>query len=121
MAFELPDGGEDYELSGTDDFSGRGGRCFFKAAYTQLTNSFEQDCYSNICRQGENFMDFTQYEDEGLIKQAHALYHSHKGDRDLDTAASAGITRFETRAGQEIFDATGNLNGVQRGGDKAGG
>lgn len=94
MAFEVQDGGEDFTGSGANEFSGRGASCYFKSAYSQLTTSFEQDCYSNICRQGEGFLDFTQYEEQELVAQAHALYTSHKGDLDDAKVGSDGLSRF---------------------------
>jgi len=78
MAFEIEDGGTDYESSGEFVRGGRGDQCYFKSAYSQLTNDFAQDCYSNTCRQGDNFRDFDQYEEAGLISQANALVSSHK-------------------------------------------
>jgi hypothetical protein len=81
MAFEVEDGGESYEQSGDNALSTKGAKCHFKSSFTQLTNDFTQDCYSNICRQGESFLDFSQYEEEGLLDQAKALVHSHKNGK----------------------------------------
>lgn len=94
MAFEIEDGGDGYTESGDEVRGGRGDRCFFKSAFTQLTDDYTQDCYSNICRQGENFKDFKQYEDDNLVAQAHALFTSHKGDRDSGAVGANGADRF---------------------------
>jgi len=77
MAFEVEDGGEDFKDSGSNTLGGKGALCYFKSAFTQLTEQYEYDCYSNVCRQGDSFMDFTKYEIKELIDQAHALITSH--------------------------------------------
>merc|ERR1711990_387360 len=112
MAFEVEDQGRGMFRSGTNVFSGRGAACYFKSSFTQLTDSYEQDCYTNTLRQGRNaewaaknmllgdnnagtkatgsrgyagdsMYDFSKYEDDGLLLQAHALFTSHMGDRTL--------------------------------------
>jgi len=92
MAFEVEDGGENYQDSGTNGLGGRGAQCYFKSAYTQLTEDYTQDCYSNVCRQGDSFMDFTKYQDKELIDQAHALITSTGSqDQYKRSAASNGM------------------------------
>jgi len=84
MAFEVEDSGEDFHSSGDRPQGGKGAYCYFKSAYSQLTEDYTQDCYSNTCRQGDNYRDALMYDDPSdlnynptLVQQAQFLSSSN--------------------------------------------
>jgi len=54
MAFEVIDGDDGtLEASGSNDFVSKTATCFFKGSYTKRPKGrVDMDCYSNVCRQG---------------------------------------------------------------------